>query len=162
MDSIFQICLSNIVATYRSNRWQVKDGSGELRKTATGFDHEVACASTQIGEMSKATQIEGGHYCRRAQESVAVHACTIIARNNLPQARVLGDSFRQNHPDGTLTALVIDDLAGLLEPTDEPFHALWLEDFGDETQRNQERAAEEGIEGTSRVRRQEREDEESP
>ena len=39
LDSIFQICLLNIVATNRSDRGQVKDGSGELRKTAAGFDH---------------------------------------------------------------------------------------------------------------------------
>lgn len=34
---------------------------------------------------------------------------TIIARNYLPQARVLGDSLRRFHPDVPLSVLIIDD-----------------------------------------------------
>lgn len=66
-------------------------------------------------------------------------------------------------PADDLDGLDDDDLADNL-PTDveQDIETSQDEDFGDETQRNQERAAEEGIEGTSRVRRQEREDEESP
>ena len=49
-----------------------------------------------------------------------VHACTIIARNYLPQARVLGESFRRQHPDGTLDVLLLDADRYPLAPG-EPF-----------------------------------------
>ena len=35
------------------------------------------------------------------------HACTIIARNYLPAARVLARSFRQHNPGGNFTTLVV-------------------------------------------------------
>jgi glycosyltransferase involved in cell wall biosynthesis len=39
-----------------------------------------------------------------------VHGCTIIARNYLAYARVLAESFLDNHPGGTFTVLIIDDI----------------------------------------------------
>ena len=45
-------------------------------------------------------------------------ACTIIACNYLPYARVLADSFFANHPDGTFTVLIIDDEARQFAPQD--------------------------------------------
>ena len=59
-----------------------------------------------------------------------VHACTIIARNYLPFARVLGTSFRQQHPDGVLTVLIFDDLLGEVEAADEPFDVVHIDDLG--------------------------------
>ncbi len=58
-----------------------------------------------------------------------VNACTIIARNYLPHARVLAESFHEHHPEGTFTVLVID---GPLEeePRDEPFAMLGPYDIG--------------------------------
>ena len=38
-----------------------------------------------------------------------MHACTIVARNYLAHAQVLTDSFFEQHPDGTMTVLLIDD-----------------------------------------------------
>jgi len=61
---------------------------------------------------------------------VAVHACTIIARNYLPLARVLGTSFRTHHPDGTMTVLVFDDVDGELDGADEPFEIVHIDDLG--------------------------------
>jgi glycosyltransferase involved in cell wall biosynthesis len=58
-----------------------------------------------------------------------VNACTIIARNYLPHARVLADSFLEHHPHGTFTALVIDD-AGHGDLADEPFAVLSPYDIG--------------------------------
>jgi len=63
---------------------------------------------------------------------VAVHACTIIARNYLPLARVLGTSFRQHHPDGVLTVLVFDDVDKQLTGADEPFDVVHIDDLGDD------------------------------
>ncbi|MGH9387236.1 MAG: glycosyltransferase [Vicinamibacterales bacterium] len=40
---------------------------------------------------------------------MATHVCTIVARNYLPYARVLADSFFAHHPGGSFTVLVIDD-----------------------------------------------------
>ena len=38
-----------------------------------------------------------------------IHACTIIARNYLPFARVLAESFLSAHPDSSFTVLLVDD-----------------------------------------------------
>jgi glycosyltransferase involved in cell wall biosynthesis len=38
-----------------------------------------------------------------------LNACTIIARNYLPFARVLFDSFIEHHPDGQMSVVVLDD-----------------------------------------------------
>jgi hypothetical protein len=39
-----------------------------------------------------------------------VHACTIVARNYIPHARVVAESFLSHHTQGRFTTLVIDDL----------------------------------------------------
>jgi len=73
---------------------------------------------------------------------VSIHACTIIARNYLPAARVLAASFERHHPGERFTVLVIDGhvtgqpsagqpSAG--QPSDvmgEPFEILGLDDIG--------------------------------
>ena len=56
-------------------------------------------------------------------------ACTIVARNYLPAARVLARSFARHHPGAELSVLVIDDLPGSTRP-DEPFRSLTLHDVG--------------------------------
>jgi glycosyltransferase involved in cell wall biosynthesis len=53
-----------------------------------------------------------------------VHICTIIARNYLPAARVLARSFREHHPDGRISVLILDDLYGDVHPHEEPFEVL--------------------------------------
>ncbi len=58
-----------------------------------------------------------------------MNACTIIARNYLPHARVLAESFLQHHPEGTFTTLVIDD-PGAGELGGEPFDVLSPYDIG--------------------------------
>jgi glycosyltransferase involved in cell wall biosynthesis len=63
---------------------------------------------------------------------VAVHACTIIARNYLPFARVLGSTFASNHPDGTLTVLVFDDVDHQVVGANEPFDVVHIEDLGED------------------------------
>jgi glycosyltransferase involved in cell wall biosynthesis len=61
---------------------------------------------------------------------LAVQACTIIARNYLPLARVLGASFRQHHPDGVLSVLVFDDVDHEVVGDDEPFDVVHLDQLG--------------------------------
>ena len=54
-------------------------------------------------------------------------ACTIVARNYLPYARVLAETLRAPHPDSRLTVLVID---GPADPSDcRLFRALAFEDL---------------------------------
>ncbi len=57
-------------------------------------------------------------------------ACTIVARNYLPHARVLTASFLRHHPAGQCFVLIIDDEDGTLDTRDEPFGALRLRDIG--------------------------------
>ena len=56
-------------------------------------------------------------------------ACTIIARNYLPHARVLAESFLKQHPNGTCTALLLDDPDRNLDAASEPFEVLHVEDI---------------------------------
>jgi len=63
-----------------------------------------------------------------------VDICTIIAKNYVGYARVLARSFREHHPDARCFTLVIDDVAGYLDATHEPFELvtpdqIGLEDF---------------------------------
>jgi glycosyltransferase involved in cell wall biosynthesis len=61
---------------------------------------------------------------------VTFHACTIIARNYLPAARVLATSFAKHHPDGSFTTLVIDDRDHEVDAASEPFDVLRLDEIG--------------------------------
>ncbi len=56
--------------------------------------------------------------------------CTIIARNYAAHARVLARSFAAAHPGGRCSVLVIDEPDGPLDPANEPFELIRLEDIG--------------------------------
>ena len=56
-----------------------------------------------------------------------MQACTIIARNYLPFARVLAESYCEHHPGSRLTALVIDDRDRVVDASSEPFDVLHLD-----------------------------------
>ncbi len=56
--------------------------------------------------------------------------CTIIAKNYLAYARVLARSFARCHPDGRFWTLVIDEFAGRIDPSQEPFRLLTPADIG--------------------------------
>jgi glycosyltransferase involved in cell wall biosynthesis len=58
-----------------------------------------------------------------------LNACTIIACNYLPFARVLADSFLANHPGGSFTVLLIDDEQRTLEAPDARVRWLRLGDL---------------------------------
>lgn len=58
-----------------------------------------------------------------------MHVCTIIAKNYLAHARVLAESFRRHHPDGTLHVLVLDDYEGYFDPDAEPFELVTPEEL---------------------------------
>lgn len=59
-----------------------------------------------------------------------MNICTIIAKNYVAHARVLARSFNSVHPDGNCTVLVVDDFEGFLDPADEPFELIGLEQIG--------------------------------
>ncbi len=59
-----------------------------------------------------------------------MNVCTIIAKNYAAHARVLAESFSAAHPDGACTVLVVDDFRGYLEPADEPFELLEIDQIG--------------------------------
>jgi len=59
-----------------------------------------------------------------------LNICTIIARNYVAFARVLAESFREAHPDGNCTVLVIDDPSGFIDPAEEPFELLTIDQIG--------------------------------
>ncbi len=50
--------------------------------------------------------------------------CTIVAKNYVAFARVLCNSFLAQHPDGKVWVLIIDDIAGFVEPGDERFNVI--------------------------------------
>jgi glycosyltransferase involved in cell wall biosynthesis/SAM-dependent methyltransferase len=65
----------------------------------------------------------------RYSDAQGVCACTIIARNYLPAARVLATSFLSHHPTGRMFVLVLDDPLGELDSGTEPFEVLRLADL---------------------------------
>ena len=59
-----------------------------------------------------------------------MNICTIIAKNYVSHARVLAESFRAHHPDGEVAVLVVDDFEGFIDPAEEPFEVLGLDQIG--------------------------------
>ncbi len=59
-----------------------------------------------------------------------MNICTIIAKNYVAFARTLADSFKQFHPDGNCSVLVIDDPTGFINPAEEPFELLTIDQIG--------------------------------
>lgn len=59
-----------------------------------------------------------------------MNVCTIIARNYLAHARVLGRSFLEHHPDGRFTVLVTDVDEAFLRGADEDFEVVGPYDIG--------------------------------
>lgn len=59
-----------------------------------------------------------------------MNICTIIARNYAAHARVLGESFKRAHPDGTFSVLVVDDPTGFIDSAEEPFEVLAIDEIG--------------------------------
>jgi glycosyltransferase involved in cell wall biosynthesis/SAM-dependent methyltransferase len=53
-----------------------------------------------------------------------MHACTIIAKNYIAQARVLARSLLEHNPGSRFSVLIIDGLDGLVDPAVEPFTVL--------------------------------------
>ena len=61
-----------------------------------------------------------------------MNAFTIVGRNYLAHARVLGESFRHTNPDAAFYVFLLDD-DGSLDISEEPFELLLPEDvFSDE------------------------------
>ena len=65
-----------------------------------------------------------------AHTSGRVVACTVVARNYLPQARVLCESFMRVHPRGELTVLLLDDWSHSQRQDDEEFTLLHVDGIG--------------------------------
>ena len=59
-----------------------------------------------------------------------LNACTIVACNYLPYARVLADSFFAHHPDGSFVVLLIDDENRTVDPGDRRIDCRRLSDIG--------------------------------
>lgn len=57
-------------------------------------------------------------------------ACTIVAANQLAQARVLATSFRRAHPNGTFHALIVDRHDTTVDPSQEPFVSWFVGELG--------------------------------
>jgi glycosyltransferase involved in cell wall biosynthesis len=56
--------------------------------------------------------------------------CTIIAKNYLAAARVLGDSIREHHPEVGFHVLVVDEVEGRFDPGAETFEVLRPQQIG--------------------------------
>jgi len=59
-----------------------------------------------------------------------LNACTIVACNYLPYARVLADSLFAHHPDGSFVVLLIDDEKRMVDPGDRRIDCRRLSDIG--------------------------------
>ncbi|HEX5984270.1 MAG TPA: methyltransferase domain-containing protein [Solirubrobacterales bacterium] len=59
-----------------------------------------------------------------------MNICTIIAKNYVAHARVLAESFRAANPGGRCSVLVVDGHEGFLDPAEEPFELVGIEEIG--------------------------------
>jgi glycosyltransferase involved in cell wall biosynthesis/SAM-dependent methyltransferase len=59
-----------------------------------------------------------------------INLCTIVARNYLPSARVLTESFQRHDADSSVTVLVIDDERREHDDRSEPFRVMRLHELG--------------------------------
>jgi glycosyltransferase involved in cell wall biosynthesis/SAM-dependent methyltransferase len=53
-----------------------------------------------------------------------MNICTIIAKNYIAHARVLAQSHKEHHPEGTCYVLIIDDTEGYIDASLEPFELV--------------------------------------
>ena len=60
---------------------------------------------------------------------------TIVAKNFLSFARVLGHSLRQHHPDVPFFVVLADEVDGVFDPADEPFEVVPIQDLAIENLR---------------------------
>jgi hypothetical protein len=60
-----------------------------------------------------------------------IAACTIAANSHLASARVVASSFQRHHPGVPFFVLVADELDGRLEPDEESFTTLRLDELDD-------------------------------
>ena len=65
----------------------------------------------------------------RLRLPVAMRICTIVARNYLGQAEVLAESFREHHPHGAVSVLIVDDRERLVESRPGLYDVVRLEDL---------------------------------
>jgi len=56
-------------------------------------------------------------------------ACTIIAKNYLPMARALAESWHAVHPDSPFFVLLLDSPQGFFNPESEDFHTVLASDL---------------------------------
>jgi glycosyltransferase involved in cell wall biosynthesis len=59
-----------------------------------------------------------------------LNICTIIARNYAAHARVLARSFLKTHPGARFSVLVIDEYESYLDPANEPFEVIRIDEIG--------------------------------
>ena len=53
-------------------------------------------------------------------------ACTIIAKNYLPMARVLAESWLKYHPDSPVFVLLMDSPTGYFDTSNESFKTVLM------------------------------------
>lgn len=59
-----------------------------------------------------------------------MNICTTVAKNYVAHARVLTESFKEHHPDGTCYTLLVDETEGYIDPASEPFEVVTPADLG--------------------------------
>jgi SAM-dependent methyltransferase len=62
--------------------------------------------------------------------SPLLDVCTIIAKNYLAAARVMGQSLAHHHPEVRFRVLIIDEIKGYIDPADEPFDVVRPDQLG--------------------------------
>jgi len=61
---------------------------------------------------------------------IELAGCTIIAKNYLPMARVLAESWRRFHPDSPFFVLLLDSPVGCFSPENEDFKTINISELG--------------------------------
>lgn len=100
-------------------------------ETRQGRNAEIAKGSREnlTTNFVSAKTAEDANVSRKSISREDLIACTIAAKNYLSHVRVLTESFLAHHPDAEVFVLIADKIDGYLDPEQEAFHVVRLEEL---------------------------------
>jgi glycosyltransferase involved in cell wall biosynthesis len=124
-------------ALYREHLAEIlmrgQSAAGDLVSIARDRDRlhgEIALRDEEIRQLHEDVAIRDEEIEPAGGGARAMNICTIVAKNYLAQARVLTESFRRHHPDGGCYVLVIDEIDGFVDLSEDDFVLVRPSDIG--------------------------------
>jgi GT2 family glycosyltransferase/glycosyltransferase involved in cell wall biosynthesis len=116
--------LEALLQAEHARRAQEEQTARELRAI-------IAERESALGDLRSRYEAERKQWADELQDAVRPEsaACTIVAKSQLAQARVLANSFRAHHPDIPFFVLLADRGDGYVKPGADEFHLTQLDEL---------------------------------